>query len=191
VAAPCAPWHCVRGPVRMCGVARPFNTIVRRQREMWPIDVIRRRTHDRRLKAALVVFLGEYLVDWLEADQKARIDAEMDANFNRTDTPAVAWRRWSDWKLLAAFRATAMERAGIEPQIAGLSWSELLRPWRFSRNAPPIVPFAPRIDARATSLIGDFRVFDAATIEAKQFLRANGLNIPDEDPPRPRANAAV
>ena len=28
VAAPCAPWHCVRGPVRKCGVTRPFNRIV-------------------------------------------------------------------------------------------------------------------------------------------------------------------
>jgi hypothetical protein len=27
-AAPCAPWHCVRGPVRKSGVTRPFNRIV-------------------------------------------------------------------------------------------------------------------------------------------------------------------
>jgi len=29
VAAPCAPWHCVRGPVRNGGSGRPFNGIVR------------------------------------------------------------------------------------------------------------------------------------------------------------------
>ena len=29
MAAPCAPWHCVRGPVRKCRVTRPFNGIVR------------------------------------------------------------------------------------------------------------------------------------------------------------------
>jgi hypothetical protein len=29
VAAPCAPWHCVRGPVRKRRSARPLNTIVR------------------------------------------------------------------------------------------------------------------------------------------------------------------
>ena len=28
MAAPCAPWHCVRGPVRKCGRGRPFNGIV-------------------------------------------------------------------------------------------------------------------------------------------------------------------
>jgi len=31
VAAPCAPWHCVRGPVRKFVVTRPFNGIVRPQ----------------------------------------------------------------------------------------------------------------------------------------------------------------
>jgi hypothetical protein len=158
---------------------------------MWPIDAIRKRTHDRRFKAALVVFLGEYLVERLEPEQKARIEAEMNANFNRTDNPAVAWRRWADWAVLAAFRATAMERAGIEPQIAGLSWSELLRPWRLSRNVPPIVPFTPSIDARAASLVNDFHAMDTATIEAKEFLRANGIHIPDADPPRARVDAAV
>jgi hypothetical protein len=30
VAAPCAPWHCVRGPVRNGSCGRPFNGIVRR-----------------------------------------------------------------------------------------------------------------------------------------------------------------
>ena len=29
VAAPRAPWHCVRGPARKSGRGRPFNTIVR------------------------------------------------------------------------------------------------------------------------------------------------------------------
>ena len=29
VAAPRAPWHCVRGPVRKCSCGRPFNTLVR------------------------------------------------------------------------------------------------------------------------------------------------------------------
>jgi hypothetical protein len=29
VAAPCAPWHCLRGPVRNGGRGRPFNGIVR------------------------------------------------------------------------------------------------------------------------------------------------------------------
>jgi len=34
VAAPCAPWHCVRGRVRKCGGARPFNRIVRKHFRM-------------------------------------------------------------------------------------------------------------------------------------------------------------
>jgi hypothetical protein len=33
VAAPCAPYHCVRGPVRKCGRGGPFNGIVSRHME--------------------------------------------------------------------------------------------------------------------------------------------------------------
>ena len=131
-----------------------------------------------------MVFLGQYTVDRLPPEQRARVEAEMDADFNRTDTPAVAARRCLAWADLAASRATAMERAGIEPVIAGLSWSELLRPWRFSREVPPIVPFTPPWDGRAGALMNDFHVMDAATIEAKQFLRANGIDVPDADPPQ-------
>jgi len=149
---------------------------------MWPINVIRKRSRDRRFKAALVVLLGQYTVDRLPPEQRARVEAEMDADFNRTDTPAVAARRCLGWADLAASRATAMERAGIEPVVAGLSWSELLRPWRFSRNVPAIVPFTPQWYGRAGALMNDFHVMGAATIGAKQFLRANGIDVPDADP---------
>ncbi len=33
MAAPCAPWHCVRGPVRKGGGVRPLNSIVRQHVE--------------------------------------------------------------------------------------------------------------------------------------------------------------
>jgi hypothetical protein len=39
VAAPCAPWHCVRGPVRSASGGRPFNTIVRKH--MQYLDSVR------------------------------------------------------------------------------------------------------------------------------------------------------
>jgi rubredoxin len=38
VAAPCAPWHCVRGPVRNSGITRPFNGIVRLHRKTVPTN---------------------------------------------------------------------------------------------------------------------------------------------------------
>jgi hypothetical protein len=44
VAAPCAPWHCVRGPVRSgCG-GRPFNTIVRHLQMGYEAHITRRKS---------------------------------------------------------------------------------------------------------------------------------------------------
>jgi len=148
---------------------------------MWPFDYIRRRKYGRRYKAALIVFLGAYMFERLDRDNKARVEAELSDNFNRTDTPAVAWMRVATWDLIAAFRAAAMDRIGIEPIIPGLSWTPLFKPWGFWRKLPEWPRRA--FDARAAILIDEYRPMDQATADAKKFLRDNGMNIPDADPP--------
>ena len=157
---------------------------------MWLIDGLRQRKHDRRFKAATVVLLGAYMFDRLEPGERAQVEAEMNANFNRSDNPAAAWRRWGAWDVLAAFRAAAMERAGVELRIDGLSWSDLFKPWNHWRRLP-MWPLMTGFDIRPAYLINDFRPMDAATLEAKEFLRRNGMEIPDADPSRMANEVAV
>jgi len=147
---------------------------------VWPFDRLCKRKHDRRYKAALIVLLGASMFDNLDGEQKARVESEVNDNFNRTDTPAIAWNRLVAWDLISAFRAAAMDRLSLEPSVAGLTWSQLFEPWRFWRK----VPQWPRraFDARAATLIYDFRPFDPATAEAAQFLRNCGVYIPDKLP---------
>jgi hypothetical protein len=148
---------------------------------MWPFDAFRKRKYDRQYNAALIVFLGTHMFERLSADQRARVAAEMDENFNRTDTPAVAWRRCAAWNVLAAYRAAAMARLGIAPIIPSLSWATLFRPWRIWRK---VIEW-PRqsSDDRAAVLVDDYDPMGRAYADAKKYLRDNGMNIPDADPP--------
>ena len=95
---------------------------------MWQFDYFRKRTYERRYKAAIIVFLGAYMFERLDANQRARVEVELTENFNRTDTPDIAWRRIAKWDAIAAFRATAMDRVGIESTIPGLTWTHLFKP---------------------------------------------------------------
>ena len=133
----------------------------------------------------MVVLLGEYMNGGLDAGQRARVETEMNDCFNRSDTPADAWNKSVSWDILAAYRAAAMQRCGIEPPIPGLSWSSLFEPWR---QLPkwmqwPMLGF----DFRPASLVLDFRPMNQATSDARAFLRNNGMRIPDADPPEPGA----
>jgi hypothetical protein len=147
---------------------------------MWPFDRLRKRKYDRRYKAALVVLLGKHMFAQLEAALKARVESEMNANFSRSNNPAAAWRRWAHPDYIAAFRAAAMERIGIEPPIPGLSWAQLFKPWAHWRKWPQW-PLMRGFDNRAAWLVLDFRPMDKATHDAREFLRSNALAIPGAD----------
>jgi hypothetical protein len=115
----------------------------------------------------------------LDAAQRAQVDTEMNENFNRSDTPAAAWRQLQ-WDIIAAFRAAAMERLGIEPAIAGLSWAELFKPWEHWRKWPQW-PVMRNFDNRPAYLVAHFRQMDRATTDAKAFLhslKAGDSNVP-------------
>lgn len=147
---------------------------------MWPFD-IRERRHERRYKAALIVLLGNYSFEKLTDDEKARVESEVNDNFDRTGDPSIAWRAVLRRDDMAANRAAAMERLDLQPSIPNLSWAQLFEPWRFWRK----IPEWPRkaSDDRPFRLIYDYHWFDMATLDAKNFLRCNGLNIPDIEPP--------
>src|SRR4051794_37859692 len=101
---------------------------------MWPFDRLRQIRYDRRYKAAVVVLLGTYAFDQLPASQRERVETEVQANFNRSDSPAAAWRRALEPSAaISVFRAAAMEKMGIAPAIAHLSWLDLFEPWSFWR----------------------------------------------------------
>lgn len=141
---------------------------------MWPFSLLRKRTYDRRYKAAVVVLLGSKLFDRMDAAQRTRIELETNENFNRSDTPAVAWRKVADQDVIAAFRAAAMERLGIELPIPALSWSQLFGPWAHWRKWPQR-PLTRDFDNRPAFLLLDYRPMDAATADAEAYLRSVGI----------------
>lgn len=112
----------------------------------------------------------------LPADEKLRVESEVDDNFNRTDTPAIAYRVNLNSDDLAANRAAAMDRLGLQPSIPNLSWTQLFEPWRFWRK----IPEWPRkaSDDRPFRLVYDYHWLDSATLDAKNYLRSSGFNIP-------------
>ena len=147
---------------------------------MWPLEVLRKRRYNRRYKAAMVVLLGAHMVERLDPEDRARVELELTENFKRSLEPPAAWKRWARDDVIAAFRAAAMERAGIQPVVVGLSWSELFKPWNFWRKWPqwPMRGF----DNRPAWLVFDYRAFDQATADASAYLKHNGLLVPDLGP---------
>ncbi|MEQ1516299.1 MAG: hypothetical protein ABL931_07410 [Usitatibacteraceae bacterium] len=136
---------------------------------MWPFDSFRKRNYDRKHKAALIVLLGAYMFERMSPDEKARVESEVDDNFNRTDTPAIAWRHAINVEAMAAYRAAAMDRLGVQPVLLNLSWSQLFEPWRRWRK----VPEWPRksYDSRVDDLMNEYRPLEQASIDAEQLLR--------------------
>jgi hypothetical protein len=150
---------------------------------MWPFHYLRRRKYERHYKAALVVFLSEKIYARLDANERARVGAEVNDNFNRSWLPAPAYRK-AQWDVIAASRATAMARLGIEPAVPGLSWADLLAPWTDWRSWWPQWPVTRGFDNRATWLLLDFHEMDGATADAKAFLAKY-------EPDRSQASIAV
>jgi hypothetical protein len=144
---------------------------------MWPFDFLRKHNYERRYRAALIVYLGAHMGDLLSDAQRASVEADMDSNFKGSTFPAAAWHRSNRWYAMAAFRAAAMERVGIQPPIMGLSWAQLFQPWSRGKNVT-LLPGLPEFDRRAIDLVRDFRVIDTATEDAITFLRASGMSIP-------------
>jgi hypothetical protein len=136
---------------------------------MWPFEYLHKRKRERHYKAALVVLLSEHMYARLDASERARVGVEMKDNFNRSWPPAPAYRD-AQWDVIAAFRATAMARLGIEPSVPGLHWADLLAPWTDWRYWWPQWPVTRGFDNRATWLIFDFHEMDPATADAKAFL---------------------
>ena len=51
---------------------------------MWPLDLLRRRTYKRQYNAAVAVFLGSYGLDRLSADERSRVEAQVEQNFDKS-----------------------------------------------------------------------------------------------------------
>lgn len=124
--------------------------------------------------------MGTYIYEMLSPDERVRVESEVDENFNRTDTPAVAWRHVLKWDDMAANRAAAMDRLGVPTSVLSLSWSQLFEPWRLWRKVPGWWP-RKSYDSRPFVLVYDWHPFDPATVDAKNFLRRSGISIPDVD----------
>jgi hypothetical protein len=152
---------------------------------MWPFDQLRARKYKRRYHAALIVLLGTYMPRRLTADQRRQVESEVDANMNRTPQPAAAWRKGGGPDQIAAFRAAAMQKVGIAPLAAGLSWERLFEPWSFWRIRTAW-PDLRAFDMLPISVNTDYRPMHPATADARAFLRENGLDVPDSESPHDR-----
>ena len=121
----------------------------------------------------MVVLLGVHAFDRLGPEQKTKVEAGVRDLLKYVWGGGIAGlRRWGSWDARAAYRAVAMARLKIAPRIGDLTWEALLpkpRPWRLWRQIPPIIVFA-------------FYPMDPATENAKEYLRANGVDVPNEDP---------
>lgn len=149
---------------------------------MWPFDWFGQRRYKLRHKAALIVLLGQYLQNDLPPEDRERIEAEMDANFKQESWPPSLERRLlGDSEYMAAYRASAMDRLGIEPRIPAITWAELFRPWSFWRSRR-VWPIETKADLRAPCVGQHFFPMDKATADARALLRRHGMQIPDFDP---------
>jgi hypothetical protein len=152
---------------------------------MWPFTPTKKREHELRYKAALIVLLGNATYQSLSIERKSQIDFAVSDNFNATDDPTIAWINRIDPDQLAVFRAAAMERLQIQPIVSVLSWSDLFKPWNKARSIfgylspdASVVWLAANwrpFDDRADWIFSHYRVFDPATIEAENYLREHGL----------------
>ena len=147
----------------------------------WPLTALLFTTYRRRYHAAMIVLLGHQTFDKLAPQDRIRVDQDVDENWNGTDTPAVAYRKLIPPDMLCAERAAAMDRLGIPPCIAAVTWKELFEPWRYWRR----IRWASgrKVDERAGFAIMNYRIFHPANEDAKKFLQEQGLVV--EDAPAP------
>ena len=151
---------------------------------MWPLDALRRRKYLRRYKAALVVLLGTYTYDRLTTDQRGQVELKAMDFLSQSEYAAVPSRAPLFARpnpAASAFRCAAMESLGIPPLVQSLTWEDLFQPWGFWRIRK-VWPYPRPIDFLPFNLAQDFRPMDKATADAREFLRAEGLDIPEFDP---------
>jgi hypothetical protein len=151
---------------------------------MWPLDLLRKRKYERNLKAALLVLLGAHLLEKLPTDQQRRVEEALAQNMKRSSDPPAAWHRWYQWSTIAAFRAGAMDKAGVPLPLPDYSWADLFKPWQRWAWFNPVPPFLKGFDVRPLFVLLDYRPMSQAAIDARRLLRSYGMIIPDHDPPR-------
>jgi hypothetical protein len=138
-------------------------------------DVLRKRQYDRRYKAALIVFMGAYQFSRLDAEHKALVEAEMNADLIRSGSVAAYWKRNAAWYNIAAFRAAAMDRIGISSAIPDVAWTQLFSPWALWTKLPQWP--GPKFDPRPFVALQMFRPMDQATKDAEAFLSNSGIDV--------------
>ena len=116
----------------------------------------------RRFDAALTVLLGIHAFRRLNADDKAKVETWLSAQFKgfaKSEYPYFVLRQTigESSDLIAGMRADAMARLGMPTGVEGLKWYEFL--------------------GSAQS----FRRFDPATQAAANFLQANGITLDDDN----------
>lgn len=148
---------------------------------MWPFDQLRKRKYEKHRAAAIIVLLGAHRPGTLDPASRKRFETALAEMLKCAPDPPATWKRWARWDKVGAVQAAAMQKAGIGPGISGLSWEVLFRPWEAWREWPK--RWSPKgFDARPEYVLDDFRPMHPATVDAKEFLRMNGMNIPEADP---------
>ncbi len=145
---------------------------VRPRKHMVSGTAQRPKGYEKRYRAALVVLLGVYSFDRLSAEQKTKVEAGVRALLKYIMGGVAAHRRLASWDVRATYRAVAMARLKIAPSVGDLTWETLLPkrgPWRLWMEIPAAVIFS-------------FYPMDPATADAKEYFRANGIDVPNEDP---------
>lgn len=130
---------------------------------------LKQKNHERRVRSAIAVLLSEFIFERLSADQQARVDLSVIAEYRRYWLFAW-WMRRSDNPpdTVAIDRAYAMQRLGIATGIPNLSWHDAL---------PPRTNY--REFFRDTG-INSFVRFDPATDQAIAYLRSLGVQLSEE-----------
>jgi len=148
---------------------------------IWPFSVLQRRKYDREFNAALIVLLGTYRFARLSAEEKARVDREVN-DILKVDPDYVSdIRQWRALDSIGAFRGIAMARLGIATGISGPAWQEMLRFWEETFLDLAIW----ERDMRTGFVLWDYRAGSTATADAKRYLRQHGLDIPDVEAANP------
>jgi len=129
----------------------------------------------------LIVLLGVHMFERLDAADRARVESEVTDNYRKSAEPPAVWKRYASWDIVAASRAAAMQRLGIESGLPGYPWVDLFAPWAMWRRKWLQWPLT-NCDLRPWVVAGDFLQMDPATADAKRLLREHGFEIPDESP---------
>lgn len=118
-------------------------------------------TRARRYHAALAMLLTAHRYSRLESQAKGRVDDEIVQVFKPYGIyPWWRFRTGARSTAMAAERAVAMYRLGLQTGVSALSWEDILHPWH--RQFP-------------AQLIQDFDARHPATEEAIRFLEGHGL----------------